>query len=408
MTRRMIDSSMWTNENFGELPAMARLLLIGLINHADDQGRIKAHPAYLRSTIFMYDEDVSFDDIDGWLMQIAENDTIAVYECNGKRYAQLCNWWDYQRHNFAMPSEHPKPDGWQDRVRYNATGGNILTHNWQTSNGPLPDTCDEQGERLPAEPQEDEHKDAQEDAQEKTQVGGQVETQVDSDLGGQVSGQDKDKDQDQEKGGPRAHTRTREPEPPPSTSQPPPSFPSQSVNGEYMPGQPYPKKHRERVRVDTNTAEAKRLDIAPPTFREMVDLVLEGTGKRAMAEAEEEDQTLNLAQRCVLTLARMDERFRDVNGIADVLDSWTLHDWRGERGEPPTFNQLQEHASKVLADRHKTTDPKAAEKSEFRSMSEYKEWAATHDPEQKLLQAGVMIKGMIVRRNVRQWDGSYA
>ena len=56
MTRRMLDSGLWSNEHFAQLPPMARLLLIGMINHADDQGRIKAHPAYLRSIVFPYDD----------------------------------------------------------------------------------------------------------------------------------------------------------------------------------------------------------------------------------------------------------------------------------------------------------------------------------------------------------------
>ncbi len=49
MTRRMLDSGIWANEHFAGLPPMVRLLQIGIINLADDQGRMKAHPAYLRS-----------------------------------------------------------------------------------------------------------------------------------------------------------------------------------------------------------------------------------------------------------------------------------------------------------------------------------------------------------------------
>lgn len=146
MTRRMIDSSMWSNENFAALPAMARLLQVGIINHADDQGRIKAHPAYLRSQIFPYD-DVTVADVDKWLYQIVANGTILVYRADdGKDYIQLLKWWDYQSLQYAAPSEYAAPVDWLDRIRYNAKGGMVLTFNWATTKGEmLPDTCDQRG-----------------------------------------------------------------------------------------------------------------------------------------------------------------------------------------------------------------------------------------------------------------------
>lgn len=152
MTRRMIDSGMWSNENFAALPPMARLLQIGIINHADDQGRIKAHPAYLRSQIFPYD-DVTIEDVQQWLLLIVQNGTALIYEVDGKEYIQLVNWWEYQSLQYASPSEYPAPGAWQDRIRYNAKGGMVLTHNWTTVKGErLPDTCDTRGNPLPASP----------------------------------------------------------------------------------------------------------------------------------------------------------------------------------------------------------------------------------------------------------------
>lgn len=113
MTRRMIDTHMWSNENFGEMPMMARLLLIGIINHADDQGRVKAHSTYLRTQIFPYD-DVPVQEIDEWLSLIEKNGTIILYVVDGKRYAQLLNWWKYQSIKRPLFSEYPSPNGWQD------------------------------------------------------------------------------------------------------------------------------------------------------------------------------------------------------------------------------------------------------------------------------------------------------
>jgi DnaD/phage-associated family protein len=145
MARRMLDSGMWSNENFAVLSAMARLLLIGVITLADDQGRCKANPAYLRSQIFPY-EDISTDDINRWLGRMADNDTIVLYDSAGKAYLQLVNWWNYQPLDWAHPSEYPAPDGWKDRLRFNAKGNICLTYNWRTKSGTCPvDNCDSHG-----------------------------------------------------------------------------------------------------------------------------------------------------------------------------------------------------------------------------------------------------------------------
>lgn len=150
MTRRMIDSSMWENEKFGSMPMGAQLLQIGMINHADDQGRIKAHPVYLSKTIFPYSEEVSTGDIKKWLGLLFDNETIVLYEADGKQYAQMTNWWKYQSLQYAQPSEYPRPVGWQDRVRYTLTKGYIVTCNWMKVNGEtVTDTCDMDGNPLP-------------------------------------------------------------------------------------------------------------------------------------------------------------------------------------------------------------------------------------------------------------------
>lgn len=204
----MIDGGIWANEKFAEMPSMARLLQIGLINLADDQGRVKAHPAYLRSQLFPYD-DVSLDDISDWLQIIVDNDTALMYETDGKEYLQLLNWWEYQSLQYASPSEYPRPDGWLDRIRYNAKGGAILTSNWTTPRGEQPaDTCDQDGNPL--------------SHQTKTHVDSQVETHVDSQVGGANKDQIKintNKDQGRDHAGERANES-----PPAETAPPHPSL----------------------------------------------------------------------------------------------------------------------------------------------------------------------------------------
>lgn len=148
MSRRMIDDSMWANERFAELPMGARLLQIGIINHADDQGRMKANPIYLRAQIFPYD-DISPKQIQEWLDLMAENGTVILYEVDSRLYVQLVNWWRYQSLQYAQPSQYPRPSGWKDRIRRTLTKGMIVTCNWQKVNGePIDDTCDQNGNAL--------------------------------------------------------------------------------------------------------------------------------------------------------------------------------------------------------------------------------------------------------------------
>lgn len=150
MTRRMIDASLWQNEKFTRMPLGAQMLQIGIITHADDQGRVKANPSFLRNQIFPDNEDITNADIQTWLGLMVKNGTILVYSADEKQYAQLLNWWKYQSLQYASPSQFPRPEGWKDRIRKTVTKGFIATCNWLTVDGTqLEDTCDQDGNPLP-------------------------------------------------------------------------------------------------------------------------------------------------------------------------------------------------------------------------------------------------------------------
>ena len=113
----MIHDSFFNSEGVAQWTIRQRLLVLGMIAVADDQGRIKGNPLWLRSQIFPYDM-ISADDIASDLAAIAaSNDTIRLYQCDGRSYIQLVNWWEYQSLQWANPSKCPAPDDWQDKVR---------------------------------------------------------------------------------------------------------------------------------------------------------------------------------------------------------------------------------------------------------------------------------------------------
>lgn len=128
--RRMIDPSFWQSENVSRLIITQRLMFIGLFSNADDQGRLKAHPLLIRSAIFPFDVDMPPERVQVDLNAIAKGNFIILYAVNSKKYLQVKNWWKYQWHKHARPSDCPAPPGWKDKLHYHIGGGRWISENW--------------------------------------------------------------------------------------------------------------------------------------------------------------------------------------------------------------------------------------------------------------------------------------
>ncbi len=126
--RRMIDTAFCQSEKVAKLSLAHRFLFTALIAHADDQGRMRAHPALIRSAVFPYD-DISLDDIEAGLFAIESMGGIIVYVSAGKALLQIRKWWDYQKPRWAWPSDYPPPPDWADRLHYRK-GNSAITQNW--------------------------------------------------------------------------------------------------------------------------------------------------------------------------------------------------------------------------------------------------------------------------------------
>ena len=107
--KRMIDPSFWTDEKLGECTRDERLLFMGLISNADDEGYGRANPKLLRSSIFPYD-DLRVSDLDKWLSRLGGFGLIVLYQVKGQTYYYLPNFPRYQTINRPTPSSIPKPD----------------------------------------------------------------------------------------------------------------------------------------------------------------------------------------------------------------------------------------------------------------------------------------------------------
>ena len=108
---RNIKPGFFDNEILGELPALTRLLFIGLWCLADREGRLQDRPKRIKKELLGYD-DVTADDVDTMLQQLNDNGFIQRYEIAGEQYIQVTNFLKHQNpHCKEQASVIPAPDG---------------------------------------------------------------------------------------------------------------------------------------------------------------------------------------------------------------------------------------------------------------------------------------------------------
>lgn len=135
---RKIYRNIFENEDLGTLPGDAFQLFTALIIYADDEGRMKAGPAYLRGKAFRYRDDIRTDDIRIWRNALAERGFIQVYTVGNEDYVVLPNWfkWQGKRSDRFEPSEFPKPPKNQNSPNEWQPLGNPLATGWQPLGNP--------------------------------------------------------------------------------------------------------------------------------------------------------------------------------------------------------------------------------------------------------------------------------
>lgn len=101
--KRMIDPNIWQSEDFSKLSTLGKLVFIGLFSLADDEGRGRCNPVYLKSTLFPYEEGIRSADIDKTLSEISSNMSVIFYSYDGSSYYSLLSWNTFQK--IDRPSE---------------------------------------------------------------------------------------------------------------------------------------------------------------------------------------------------------------------------------------------------------------------------------------------------------------
>lgn len=105
--KRMISPEFWTDEKLGECTRDERLLFMGLISNADDEGRGRGNVKLIKSAIFPYD-NFNDTDIERMLIALIGKKLVYVYVVDGQQFYYLPNFEKHQTIN--KPSESKLPE----------------------------------------------------------------------------------------------------------------------------------------------------------------------------------------------------------------------------------------------------------------------------------------------------------
>lgn len=107
---RMLSWKISIDGRVAHLPPTGQLLFTWMIAHADNCGRLRADPAYLRATVIPNIPKVTDRDVVGWLGIMHNLKLIQLYTVEGGKFCRFFGWEKHQRMDRAVKSELPPPD----------------------------------------------------------------------------------------------------------------------------------------------------------------------------------------------------------------------------------------------------------------------------------------------------------
>lgn len=107
--QRFIWPSIWEDPELGCVSPLAFILYIGCFSNADDYGKLRADPLYLKGVIFRY-RNISTAKIQGLRDELeAACGEFHVYQVDGQDYAIFRNWGEFQKPKYPKDSSLPDP-----------------------------------------------------------------------------------------------------------------------------------------------------------------------------------------------------------------------------------------------------------------------------------------------------------
>ena len=107
---RTVKPAFWSDERVADLSRDARLLCVGLISFADDEGRFVASTAAIRGYVYPHD-NISLAKIQQWLTELEATGIVLTYTVNSHQYGMFPNYRRHQKINRPTPSTFPPPNG---------------------------------------------------------------------------------------------------------------------------------------------------------------------------------------------------------------------------------------------------------------------------------------------------------
>lgn len=108
---RTIKPEFWGHTKVARVSRDARLLFLGLLNEADDDGKLLGSTKRLAGVVFPYDDDVTPKRITKWLDELESVCLILRYEVGGSPYILLPGFTDHQKISHPTASRLPNPSG---------------------------------------------------------------------------------------------------------------------------------------------------------------------------------------------------------------------------------------------------------------------------------------------------------
>lgn len=105
---RTLKPETWQDEKIGCVSRDARLLFVGLITLADDDGRFRALPSQVLGHVFPYDDD-AVRKLGRWMDELSQVGLVVLYDVAGVQYGVLPQFGRHQKINRPSPSLIPEP-----------------------------------------------------------------------------------------------------------------------------------------------------------------------------------------------------------------------------------------------------------------------------------------------------------
>ena len=104
MRIRTVKPEFWQSEDLADISDKAKLLAIGLLNMADDEGYLKCHPSLIRSQLFPFNDNSL--NVQGMLTELSNSNYITLLKgSDNKDYLLVNNFTKHQKVNRPTPSK---------------------------------------------------------------------------------------------------------------------------------------------------------------------------------------------------------------------------------------------------------------------------------------------------------------